>query len=693
MRTRIESFLTRRRILEGTAAVAAASLLSGCTGSATTPPPSISTSSLPAATVNVAYSVPLTATGGSGTGYTWTLTSGTLPAGLALSAVGLITGTPTTPGTSSFSVKVTDSAGSSSTASLSIAASYSLFTITTSSLIDAIVSQSYQVTLVASGGTGAGYVWTLTSGTFPAGLVLSAAGVISGTATALGNGRITIKVTDSASNNASATFTIVVTNPQKALSGALINASVSISSASAGTVGSNFVGFSLGKNLMNAKPYSLTGTNSGLVNLFMRVTQSTSPNGPPILRIGGSQVEDNIWTASGVGGIAKQIAPSDIAALAGFAAATGWQCIYGINLASSAPGSVPLQTPALAAAEVVAVVAAFASAGALTPWFEIGNECDNYGHNGHSYNGVFGWGLSYFENLWSTYRAAIVATTPSAIITGPASGNNEATWTEPFATFATKLNISLMTQHYYKANSTDVSATLAGLIAYPDPTLAGYLPGLTQAAQNIGVPWRMSETNSFNSAGANGALGVANGYGSALWVMDHMFSIALGGGSGVNMSGDSNQPTGYQALSYSGGAVTSVNPEYYGILMFALAGYGTLLSTTVSASGANITAYAVKTASSGINIIILNKDMAQNLQATVTLPQTVSNAALLLLTQLTTGNSGPSLAAASGVTIQGSNITTSGAFSPGVANTITINGGTTVTCQVPYLSAVILQLS
>lgn len=495
------------------------------------------------------------------------------------------------------------------------------------------------------------------------------------------------------SSSSTASVSAVVTNPQKALSGPSTHASVLVASASVGTVGSNFLGFSLGKNLINAKPYSLISTNTGLVNLFARITQSTNADGPPVLRIGGSQVDDNLWSAMGAGGTPGQIAPSDIAALASFVAASGWQCLYGVNLASSAPGSSPLQTPALAAAEVAAVVAAFASAKALTPWFEIGNECDNYGHNGHPYNNVAGWGLSYFESLWTNFRAAIVSVTPSAIITGPASGNNEAGWTQPFAAFATKSNISLLTQHYYKANSTDVTATPTGLLVYPDPTLAGYLPGLTRTAQNIGVPWRMSETNSFNSAGSNGSLGVANGFGSALWVMDHMFSIALGGGSGVNMSGDSNQATGYQAISYSGGAVTSVNPVYYGMLMFALAGYGTLLSTTVAASGANVTAYAIKTVSGGINLVLINKDPAQHMQVTVTLPQPVTNASLLQLTQLSTGNSGPSLSAATGVTIQGSSISTSGAFNPGAANTLSVVGGTTVSCQVPYLSAVILQLS
>ena len=127
------------------------------------------------------------------------------------------------------------------------------------------------------------------------------------------------------SSSSTASVSAVVTNPQKALSGPSTHASVLVASASVGTVGSNFLGFSLGKNLINAKPYSLISTNTGLVNLFARITQSTNADGPPVLRIGGSQVDDNLWSAMGAGGTPGQIAPSDIAALASFVAASGWQ--------------------------------------------------------------------------------------------------------------------------------------------------------------------------------------------------------------------------------------------------------------------------------------------------------------------------------------------------------------------------------
>ena len=72
----------------------------------------ITTSSLPVATQGTAYSVTLSASGGTQP-YAWSLSSGTLPAGLGLAAAtGVISGTPGGTGLSSFTVQVTDSAGS-----------------------------------------------------------------------------------------------------------------------------------------------------------------------------------------------------------------------------------------------------------------------------------------------------------------------------------------------------------------------------------------------------------------------------------------------------------------------------------------------------------------------------------------------------------------------------------------------------
>jgi hypothetical protein len=88
-------------------------------------PISISTTSLPNATVGVAYSQTLTVTGGVAP-YTWTLLSGALPGGIFLQTNGTLSGAALASGTFNFTVKVTDAGGSSATQALSLIVSATL---------------------------------------------------------------------------------------------------------------------------------------------------------------------------------------------------------------------------------------------------------------------------------------------------------------------------------------------------------------------------------------------------------------------------------------------------------------------------------------------------------------------------------------------------------------------------------------
>lgn len=78
----------------------------------------ISTASLPGASVGAAYSQTLTATGGSAP-YTWSY-NGTLPPGVTVTSGGVVSGTPTTAGSYSFTALVMDSRSATATKALSI---------------------------------------------------------------------------------------------------------------------------------------------------------------------------------------------------------------------------------------------------------------------------------------------------------------------------------------------------------------------------------------------------------------------------------------------------------------------------------------------------------------------------------------------------------------------------------------------
>lgn len=96
------------------------------TGTPPVTPPSITTSTLPSATVGTLYSFALTATGGVKP-YSWSLAAGSaLPSGLTLTTAGLISGTPTTATTSELTVRVTGADVGASTQTLSLAVNENL---------------------------------------------------------------------------------------------------------------------------------------------------------------------------------------------------------------------------------------------------------------------------------------------------------------------------------------------------------------------------------------------------------------------------------------------------------------------------------------------------------------------------------------------------------------------------------------
>lgn len=170
----------------------------------------ITTTSLPAVVVGAGYNQSLVMQGGTPS-YLWQITGGSLPAGLTLSpSTGTISGAPLQTGTFSFTVKVSDSTGASTTRDLVVKVNPTL-SITTNALPSVESGASYAQEMVAEGGTQP-YVWSISgSGTLPPGLTLdSASGVIRGTAGGSGNYSFNVKVTDADGNFYTKLLTISV---------------------------------------------------------------------------------------------------------------------------------------------------------------------------------------------------------------------------------------------------------------------------------------------------------------------------------------------------------------------------------------------------------------------------------------------------------------------------------------------------
>jgi hypothetical protein len=159
-----------------------------------------SQSALALGQVGAPYSMQFTATGG-GT-LTWSVSSGSLPAGLTLNgSTGLLSGTPSTPGDYSF--KVTTSDGSRSDSRTYAMTVVQPLAIPAVSAPVTEVNLPYSLNLSATGGRGP-YTWSATG--LPTGLSIDpATGAISGTATAPANGPVTITVKDSLGLTATAT--------------------------------------------------------------------------------------------------------------------------------------------------------------------------------------------------------------------------------------------------------------------------------------------------------------------------------------------------------------------------------------------------------------------------------------------------------------------------------------------------------
>jgi large repetitive protein len=180
--------------------------------------------------VGVPFNQALSATGGENNGpYTWTIVTGSLPAGLTLnSATGAITGTPAgPPTTSAFGVTATDTASPTQTSPpaqvVIVISPAPLLLATASPLPTGIRTAPYSLTFTATGGV-LPYAWDLTAGSVPTGLTFTSAGVLTGTPTQSGTFSFTARVRDYTMQPATRAFVLQIVEPLQIVTPSLLTA-------------------------------------------------------------------------------------------------------------------------------------------------------------------------------------------------------------------------------------------------------------------------------------------------------------------------------------------------------------------------------------------------------------------------------------------------------------------------------------
>ena len=281
-----------------------------CSVTVAPPPPPLGLScSANTGQVGVAYSSYLLATGGTGH-YTFSIATGSLPAGLTLNtSTGLISGTPTSSTPASFTAQVVDNTDALITPATSTCG-ISLNGAPTATCVAISATQGLPITPVTLiGASGSGGPYTFSAVGLPAGLTMNSAGQISGTPTVNGNFTYTITVTDANGHSGTVTCSITVAPPLPPLTVACAagtgQITLAYSSALVALGGTGHYAFSIsagalapGLTLNTANGF-ITGTPtaSGNYSFTAKVTDTGSSAIAPVTSTCGITIADRPTTS------------------------------------------------------------------------------------------------------------------------------------------------------------------------------------------------------------------------------------------------------------------------------------------------------------------------------------------------------------------------------------------------------------
>ena len=419
------------------------------------------------------------------------------------------------------------------------------------------------------------------------------------------------------------------------------------------TIAPSFLGLSI--EYWATEAYA--GKNPDAVNpVLARLIDDLTPGQTPVLRIGGVSTDQTFWPVAGVKrppGVFYRLNTRRLEVMKGLAELTGAKLIMGITFEAD--------SRLFAGAEARAMVSVIGRS--HLDAFELGNEPELYGNPAFSWytrngKGVTGRSANYGPSQFASDFAGIGSALPHSVpLAGPASGAVE--WLDDLGPFLTsEPRVGVVTVHRYPFEACAVPPsspsypTVSRLLS-PLGTVdqAGGLKPYVAVAHAHGVPLRIGE---MNTVGCGNPPVVPNSFAEALWALDVLFAYAQTGVDGVNVHTwpgaiynlftFNKTPAGWQA---------SVEPEYYGLLLFAQAAPAGSRLVKAASSNPTIRAWATRAADGTIRVTLINDSTTGAQHVTVDVSGAQGTARLTRLLA-------PSAAATSGVTIAGQSLGATG---------------------------------
>ena len=349
------------------------------------------------------------------------------------------------------------------------------------------------------------------------------------------------------------------------------------------TIPPDYIGLSY-ESAQLANPAFFSATNKSLIAIFrdlgkqgvLRIGGGTSEftaftltpqTGPPPFDAVGPDTSKNVKSDT-------PITPLAIENLRRFLDATGWRCLYGLNLGRGKAADAAIEVQHIQQILGSKLIA-----------FQLGNEPDawrnRYRPAAFTYD-------DYWKE-WQAAHAAIIATTPNAKFAGP-DISNKMPYVTGFAADVKKTaqtDVVMLTSHYYAMGPAGAKDVTMDKLLSPDSKLRRDLKIAVDAAKSIGVPYRMDEGNSCWNGGQEG---VSDTLASALWAADMMLDFASGGCAGVNLHGGGNGF--YTPIAGSLATGFTTRPEYLGMQLAKEFVGATLLATKLDSQSDKLSAYA-----------------------------------------------------------------------------------------------------